>query len=101
MLGAIFADAPNVYQCVMENIFEKLAVVGTVYYEKTEQIRQAYAASGNRCSQLQSTAYNLNALDQIATGEFSEQSVRSMADAEAQLIIQNKRAQLQSCATIY
>ncbi|MBI2134988.1 hypothetical protein HYU09_03280 [Candidatus Woesearchaeota archaeon] len=103
LLGAVFSDNPEIYSCVMGNVFEKTGIVTRIYRGKIERIRDAYSGSNERCSALIESVYSLENIDQIlsASSSFSQSNVNKMIAASKSLQSQNKQAQLQSCAVIY
>jgi hypothetical protein len=103
LLGAVYTDNPELYRCTMDNVFEKSSIVTQIYRSRTEDLRQDYAASGDRCANLQGTAYSLQPLDKIlaATASFTKENGASMQQAARTLEQQNTEAQRRSCATIY
>ena len=103
LLGAVFSDSPEIYSCVMDNIFEKANIVTKVYRGKTEAIRSAYSGSNDRCSALLDSVYTLENIDRIlaASSAFSSSNANEIISAAKSLQVQNKQAQLQSCAVIY
>ena len=103
LLGAIFSDSPEIYACVMDNIFEKIGIVTQIYLGKVNSITQKYIQDNHRCADLQNTAYSTENLEQIKDSSqiFSKQNSDKIISAAKNLQRQNKLAQLQSCATIY
>lgn len=101
LLGAIFSDDPEIYTCVMDNVFEKINIVTQIYIEKTKKIKELY--SGNRCANFPNDLYDQQNLNTIlsSSSSFSTQNIVDILDAAVNLKEQNKQAQLQSCATIY
>ena len=81
----------------MDNLFEKINIVTQIYIEKVKKIKEV----GDRCSGI--TAYSEDNLNQIliSSSSFEESNSKSIIEAAKNLQGQNKRAQLQSCATIY
>ena len=103
LLGAIFSGNPEIYSCVMDNIFEKINIVTKVYKGKIDGIRSSYSESKDRCSALLDSAYTLKNIDRIlaASSAFSSSNADEIISAAKSLQSQNKQAQLQSCAVIY
>jgi len=107
LLGAIFSDDPEIYTCVINNVFEKINIVTQIYIEKTKEIKKLYIDSSDRCANLPNDPYSLQNLNTILTStsdtlsSISNLDILNIIIAVANLKEQNKQAQLQSCATIY
>ena len=103
LFGAVFSDNPELYGCVMDNIFEKINLVTKIYRGKVQKIRNEYSESGSRCAAFIETAYSLENINQIlgASASFTPDNIGRINKAAKGLQNQNRQAQLQSCATIY
>lgn len=103
LLGAIFSDSPEIYSCVMDNVFEKINIAAQVYKGKIRGIRSSYSESSDRCSALLGSAYTLENIDKMlaASSDFTSSNSDEIISAAKSLQSQNKQAQLQSCAVIY
>ena len=103
LLGSIFSDNPEVYNCVMDNVFEKINIVTQIYIDKTNRIKEQYKENNDRCVNLAIDLYKLDNLNQIldASESFSTINIGKIPIAVDNLKTQNRDAQLQSCATIY
>ena len=103
LLGAVFSDNPEIYSCVMDNVFDKANIVARVYKGKMQGIRDEYLGSNDRCSARLDSVYTLDNIDRMiaASSEFSPSNVDEIITASKSLQGQNKQAKLQSCATIY
>lgn len=103
ILGAIFSDDGEIYNCVMENIFKKLNIVSSIYLERTKLVMEEYQTEGHRCSNFAYSLYSLDALNRMVASStsFTYPNILSLSEAYISLKSQNKEAQLQSCATIY
>jgi len=97
LIGAIFSDNFENYECVMEGIFEKLNVVSQVYEEKTSKLRLLYKEE--ECEQF----YDQGSIILIreASTEFGESSIKLIDFNAKNLDLQNKQAGLFSCPLIY
>ena len=97
LLGAVFSDDLDNYDCVMENVFEKLNVVSQVYERRSGSLMLKY--KDQQCEQY----YDPGSIKTIkeASSTFSQSSI-NIIDADAKnLELQNKQAQLFSCHMIY
>lgn len=102
LLGAVFSDSMDVYECAMGSLFDKIGIVTEIYKSRTIAVRQAYSEQGSRCAAFADTTYSLGNIEEISlASEFSEANVARISEAASRLRAQNRQAQLQSCATIY
>ncbi|HJN56360.1 MAG: hypothetical protein QF436_03165 [Candidatus Woesearchaeota archaeon] len=103
LLGAVFTDKKELYECIMSNIFEKLNIVTQIYMKKTKSIIQSYSTNNPRCYENRDTAYSTNDLQIIldSSSDFSLTNSEKILEAKEVIQQQNKLAQLESCATIY
>jgi hypothetical protein len=101
ILGAIFTDDPELYSCVMANVFEKTNIVTQIHGKKMQSLKQRY--SGSRCGSLANDPYDTSYIDQLQAASlfFSPENSNLILDAADHLKDQNRQAQLESCATIY
>lgn len=107
LFGAIFADNPEIYNCVMETAFKKLNIVSQVYKEKTNALWTHYdnlgTPFGDSCKNYHFDTHiikikdNSNIFDSL---QLTNQ--KNILETAAQdLEQQNKDAQIASCALIY
>ncbi|MBL7055543.1 hypothetical protein ISS07_01380 [Candidatus Woesearchaeota archaeon] len=103
LIGAIFSDSSELYDCAMDNVFRKANIITQIYIERTQSLVSKYSSSQDRCLNFANTAYSLNALETLSveSSDFSTANIESMFSASSLLKNQNKQAQLQSCSTIY
>jgi hypothetical protein len=103
LIGAVFSDSQELYNCAMENVVEKINIVSSVYHGKTKKIREFYNSENGRCKSIISTAYTLQNLDLMiaATSDFSSLIPDGIVNTAEKIRNQNKKAQLESCAVIY
>jgi len=97
LLGAIFSDDIQIYECVMENVFEKLNVVSQVYERKTDNLRLFY--EDRQCEQF----YDPGSIETIKGSSviFSQSSINNIDINAKNLELQNEQSQLFSCPSIY
>ena len=102
LLGAIFSDNVELYNCVLNNVFKKINIVSQIYKGKMQKIRDSYSQSNNHCS-INAETYSLDNIDGIvaASSSFTPENIAEMLNAAENLHQQNNQAQLQSCAVIY
>ena len=99
LMGAIFADDIEIYNCVMESAFKKLNIVTKIYQKKTQDLQNYYNNRGDGCANYHESA-NINII-LGASEEFTYSNIENINSASALLEDQNKQAQLYSCALIY
>ena len=102
LLGAVFTDDSETYNCVMDNVFEKINIVTQIYKKKVESIKDRYISDNHRCKDHSGTIYNLDNFDEILVAStFTQANSNKIINAAVKIEAQNKQAQLRSCATIY
>ena len=112
LIGAIYADTAEHYECNMKNVFARHDIVTKVYIDRTNNLindfsvdsdgnflisndcKNAYTSALTPLSSIKSTSKNL-------AGTLSETERNNLADAAESLKIQNKEAQKFSCPMIY
>ena len=102
LLGAIFADDIDIYNCVMEDAFKKLNIVSQIYEKKTQNIAAYYSSqSDTTCAASHDDA--LAIIQDIITKSqvFTEANINDIDSYAIGLENKNKDAQLYSCALIY
>jgi len=97
LLGAIFSDDIEIYECVMKNVFEKLNVVSQVYERKTDSLMLMY--KDQQCEQF----YDPGSIEMIKESSviFSHSNINIIDINAKNLKLQNKQSQLFSCPSIY
>lgn len=103
LIGALYADTVDLYECNMKNAFSKLNLVTKIYSERARELIKNAAVSSRQvqCNEIYNKA--LTQLNSIfaASLNFDEQNVNALTTAEKLLIDENKRAQAYSCALVY
>ncbi len=94
LLGAIFTDDLEIYNCVMENVFLKLNIVSQVYKEKFDYLK---SASPVLCGYDSAPISNILS----ASKKFNDLNIDKINNAAKDLEIQNKALQKKSCVLIY
>lgn len=102
LIGAIYADTFDIYECNMRNVFSRLNLVTKIYAERTKKLTQG-APSGR---QFQCNQFYSNALSQLnsiftASSDFNKENIDVIADSAKSLSSENKNAQVYSCTLIY
>jgi hypothetical protein len=93
LLGAVFADNKEVYNCTMESALKNLNIASKVYQKKAEALK----------SRKPDCEYDTTSVTSIASasGTFTHSGIRQIYDVAKQLETQNKELQRRSCPTIY
>ena len=103
LLGAVYSDTLENYECNMENTFSRLKLVTKIYIDRTNDLRDTASAE----NQIECVSIYDNSLVHLGTisgnsGEFKQgNKVNEIAGAADLLSEQNKEAQKFSCALIY
>ncbi|MBI2660166.1 hypothetical protein HYX07_03315, partial [Candidatus Woesearchaeota archaeon] len=87
LMGAVYADSLDIYNCNMQNAFSRLSLVTRIYIDKTKKLVQKESISSRQiqCNQL----YN-NGLAQLssifsASSAFNHQNVNAISDSAKSL----------------
>lgn len=103
LIGAVYADTPDMYECNMKNIFFRLNLVAKVYAEKTKKLIQNTALSGKQaqCVQFYNNAlFQLNSIS-AASSNFTRENADAISNSAKSLESENKNAQVYSCPLVY
>jgi hypothetical protein len=103
LIGAVYADTFEAYECGMKNAFSRLSLVTKVYIGRTANLGKESSSSAKqlRCSQIyNSAAAHLNGIFS-ASSRFTMENVDSISSSAKLLAKENKEAQLHSCTLIY
>lgn len=103
LIGAVYADTFDTYECNMQNVFSRLNLVTKIYIERTKKLTQK---AGTFSRQVQCNQFYNNALSHLnniltASSTFNRENVETIADSAKLLANENKNAQITSCALIY
>jgi len=105
LMGAIFADDVDVYNCVMEDAFKKLNIVTKIYQNKTVALKDYYNYSlfppDNTCATRHSEVFSILQNIQAASQTFNLANINAIDFEITKLEDKNELAQLYSCALIY
>lgn len=103
LIGAIYADTIDAYECSMQNSFTRLNFVTQVYIDRTTELMQNVAKSNKemQCNQFYQNA--LNHLNKIlkASSSFNQANANEITVSAKGLADENLNAQTHSCALIY
>ena len=100
LVGAVFTEDFELYNCVMVGAFKKLKIVTQIYKKKTESMAGYYSGQGDAvCANDHGSGYLTAIL--TASGKFNDVNIQLIDSAANNLVQQNEDAQLHSCAGIY
>ena len=102
LVGAVYSDTLDAYECNMQHVFSRLNLVTIIYIDKAKKLVQKASSSRQaQCNQFYSNA--LAHLDSIfsASSGFSQESINAIVDSAKSLSGENKNAQIYSCTLIY
>lgn len=102
LLGAVYSEASEAYECSMRNALSRLTLVNKIYISRTKTLRDNAVLNSNiACADLYGRA--LIELDNIgrASSELSDTNIGALINAAGSLAELNKDAQLNSCPLIY
>ena len=103
LIGAVYADNPDLYECNMQNVFSRINLVTKIYAERTKILVQNSALSGR---QVQCNQFYNNALAKLnsifaASSSFNKENADAIVEHARSLTNENRNAQIYSCALIY
>jgi len=100
LIGAVFTEDLELYNCVMDSAFKKLNIVTKIYKKKTGNLAGHYNNEGDTvCANDHGSGY-LGAI-LTASANFGWPQIVAVNTNSIALELQNKQAQLHSCALIY
>lgn len=105
LIGTIYADTLEHYECNMKNVFAKHSIVSDVYSGRRTALRQA-SINGECNTVYDGVISYLNTISSISntlagTPSLSQSNINIITGASESLSIQNKEAQKFSCPMIY
>ena len=99
LLGAVYSDTPEAYNCNANNAFARLRLITQVYSERTTILKDI---EDDQCRQIYDAALDeLNDIFIASSGFDEEGNIETIAAAVKSLSIKNKEAQKSSCTLIY
>ena len=103
LIGAVYSDTLEAYECNMRNVFSRLNMVTKIYDERTKNLLQKSAASSRQvqCSQFYGSALTQLSIISTASSDFGSKSINDIAEASKLLADENKNSQIYSCTLIY
>ena len=102
IIGAIYSDTLEAYECSMQNAFNRLNLVTKIYIDRTGSLTQGLGTQ-NPCHISYTTAENnLARISDQSLKKFTDLTdVESMKSAAKSLSNENKNLQLYSCPLVY
>ncbi|MBI2647083.1 hypothetical protein HYW99_01280 [Candidatus Woesearchaeota archaeon] len=96
LIGAIYSDTKEAYECNMNNVFSRLKLVTEIYKGKITRLRNSAAS---RCTY--GNADSLLTQISQSSSNFNENSINQIAPASDSLVGINSNAKINSCPLIY
>lgn len=100
LIGAVYSDTLETYECNMQNAFSRLNLVTKIYIGRTTRLMSESALQA-QCTQSYSNALNNLNSTLSASLNFEASKIDSIVSAANSLASENKNAQINSCASIY
>lgn len=102
LLGAVFTDDINVYNCIMENTIKKLNIVSKVYEGKIDKIKDGYSSEpiNDTCRQFYEDIAIYDDLTVLSSSGF-DSSLQTIINAANEIEMKNSDAGKLSCLLIY
>ena len=103
LIGAVYSDTLESYECNMHNVFSRLRLVTKIYIDRTKSLGKESSSTAKQmqCSKIYSnSAVQLDAIYSAAF-KFSQDNINSISNSAKLLASENKEAQLYSCTLIY
>lgn len=104
LMGAVYSDGMEMYECSMKNAFQRLNLVTKVYNERREKLINELTGSSReaRCNPLYNDAKpHLVEIETKSLASFNIVNSNSIAGAAEALAGINKKLQDRSCPVIY
>ena len=103
LMGAVYSNSMELYECSMKNAFQRLGLVTKVYNERRNKLVKDPPASQRegQCNQLYNQARSPLLEIERKSSEFNIANSDSIAGAADALAGMNKRLQELSCPLIY
>ena len=102
LVGAVYADKLEVYECNIQNSFETLSLITDVYIARTTSLSDNSRKYGQiECSRVYEDAKGYLDTIKSSSSNFDQSSVKTINDAAASLSNKNQEAQYNSCSLVY
>lgn len=103
LIGAVYSDDFESYECNMQNVFSRLNLVTRIYIDRTAKLGKESSSSAKQlqCSKIYSNSKSHLEAIYSASSKFSQQNANSISDSAKLLASENREAQLYSCTLIY
>ena len=99
LIGAVYTDTLDAYQCNMQNVFSRLNLVTKIYADRTNELIKT--TSQLSCRQFYSNALaELNKIS-AASSSFNKNNVDAIVDSAKSLANINNDAKTYSCPLLY
>lgn len=103
LVGAVYSDTLEGYECNMQNVFSRLNLVTRIYMDRTAKLGKESSSSAKQLQCSRIYANSAGHLESIysASSKFNQQNANSIHASAKLLAAENKEAQLYSCTLIY
>ena len=105
LIGAVYSDTLEAYECNMKTIFSKLTLVNSIYKSKTEEMRAEISGKRQDCKNIYENALiQLTSISRSSAkleNSLDSNEITKISTASRELLDKNKEAQRLSCPLIY
>ena len=101
LIGAIYSDTKEIYECNIRNVFNRLKLVTDIYVYRTNELNQQQSCIGASYASALNYLGTISAMSLSLTSSITEPSINTLASAAKSLAGENKNAQVYSCTLIY
>ena len=100
LIGAIYAETLEMYNCNMQNTFSRLKLVTNVYIDRTKKLKEA-EKNNVKCNEIYDNALDKLQIISRESLDFSTSKIDDLINAADSLASANNEAQVYSCPLIY
>ena len=105
LIGAVYTDKLELYECSMQNVFSKINLITKIYIERTNKLKGTVGIGLPKCGAIYTDALTyLNNINSKTSSEFKKQSKNGIDDivgCSKKVSEKNNNAQINSCPLIY
>lgn len=102
LIGAVYADILELYECNMQNTFVRFNLITKIYVEKIKKLKQFVETSReDQCKEIYENSFALINNILTASSNFNRENVNIISSSSKLLDNENKNLQVYSCTLIY
>lgn len=101
LLGAVYSDTLEAYECSMRNAFSRLKLVSQIYGYKTQKLRDGLSGRQAECREFYDKSLSQLRNIDMASSKLDDVSIREISGASESLSNENKELQKYSCPPVY